>query len=123
MAENEKTLEKPPPVEAGKKKKETKTDGVFLPVLLEFTFTFSVILLILLFLTMISVSVLTGTSLLNTVIRTSVTMLIIGSLLILISRQVSSEVLNANNVQEKKTDPSQFEELKGIEPKSSSEAQ
>jgi len=117
MADNENLPEKPVSVEAGKDKKKKEkekgkeTEGVFLPVLVEFTFTFSVIVLVLLFLTMISVSLLTGTKLLDIVIRTSVTMLVIGVLLMLITRQISSDVLNASVVQATEAIQKQSDEL------------
>ena len=111
MADNEKSSERQVSTEAGKDKKKKETDGIFLPILVEFTFTFSVIILILLFLTIIGVSLLTGAKLLDIVIRTSVTMLIIGGLLILISSQICSDVLTASIVQEEQSDPQQFEEL------------
>lgn len=81
MADIEKPSEQKPPAEAGKEKikKEKETEGVFLPVLVEFTFTFSAIILVLLFLTIIGVSLLTGTKLLDIIIRTSVTMLVVES--------------------------------------------
>ena len=66
------------------KKKENVTDTFFLPVLVEFSYTFSVIILILLFLTVVSVSVLTGTKLIDIFFRTTVSMLVVGGLLLMI---------------------------------------
>lgn len=83
-----------------KEKKVKETDGVFLPVLVEFTFAISAIVLSILFLTVISISLLTGAKLLDIVIRTSVTILLIGGLLILISRQISLDVVNSTIAQE-----------------------
>jgi hypothetical protein len=83
-----------------KEKKPSQVDGVQLPVLVELTYSVSVILLIFVSLAVITVSVLTGVSLLNLVIRTSVTILALGSLLILISSQVSSGVLQASLVEQ-----------------------
>jgi hypothetical protein len=107
------------------KKKKEETNDVHLPVLVEFTYTFSSIILILLFLTMVSISFLTGATLLDTVIRTSITMLIIGGLLIYISRQISSGILTANIVQNEKSSEQQSEEMMhdGIENHTPSEVQ
>ncbi len=107
MAEIEKIPEQPAPAKpvpakpVKEKKKKIVSDGVFLPVLVEFTYTFSVIILILLFLTVLGVSILTGTKLLDIVIRTSVSMMVVGSLLLMISRQVSMDVISASIVEKK----------------------
>jgi hypothetical protein len=119
MADNENSPDQKSPskVVKEKKKKERETEGLFLPLLVEFTFTFSAILLILLFLTIISVSLLTGTKLLDIVIRTSVAMLVIGGLLMLISHQISLDVLNVNNVKEEAV------QIQSEEPKASEEVE
>jgi hypothetical protein len=97
------TSEKPVKADAKKSAKKAKQpkqpkrdDGMYLPVLVEFTFTSSVIFLILVFLAMAAVSWLTGTSLLDFVLRTSAAMGVLGSLLMVVSRQVSTGVLNAS---------------------------
>ncbi len=77
-------------------KKNKSPNGVHLPVLVEFIFTFSVILLSVLFLAMSIVAWVTHTSLIDFVLRTGVSVLVQGSLLILISRQVSTGVLKAS---------------------------
>ncbi len=98
---NETPAEKSEAIKKESKKKEApQTDGVILPVLVEFTFTVSVIILAILFTTVVGVSLLTGAKLLDIVIRTSATMLVVGGLLILISRQISVDVLNAARLQE-----------------------
>ena len=107
MAESEKKSEQQltaKPVKAKpvkEKKKKVVSDGVFLPVLVEFTYTFSVIILILLFLSVVSVSILTGTKLLDIVVRTSVSMMVVGSLLLMLSRQVSMDVISASILEKK----------------------
>ena len=95
-----------------KKKKEKKpapADGVQLPVLVELTYSVSVILLIFVSLAMIATSVLTGASLLNILLRTSVAILVMGSLLILISSQVSSGLLQASLVEQEEFQKAQNE--------------
>jgi hypothetical protein len=127
MADHENSSEPKVSAEIVKDKKKTKTkvetEGVFLPVLIEFTFTFSAIVLILLFLTVVSICLLTGATLLDIVIRTSVTMLVIGGLLILISRQISSDVLTASLVLEEEQVLPSSENFEGIEEFSPSEVQ
>lgn len=104
------TLKKAPKPRKEKKPKAPKTDGVQLPVLVEFTYTISIILLILLGLAMIVISFLTGASLLNLVLRTSVAILVMGSLLMLIASQVSSGVLQASLVEQE-----EFQKAQGAE--------
>lgn len=107
MAEIEKNPEQPAPAKpvpakrVKEKKKQVVSDGVFLPVLVEFTYTFSVIILIFLFLTVLGVSILTGTKLLDIVVRTSVSMMVVGSLLLMLSRQVSMDVISASILEKK----------------------
>ena len=107
MADNNNSSEQQVSAEAGKDEK--GSDGIILPVLVEFAFTFSVILLILLFLTIIIISLLTGTKLFDIVIRTGVTMLVIGGLLVFISRQLFLGVSNARFEYEE-SDQQQYEE-------------
>jgi hypothetical protein len=99
----EQTPEKPvkadakKPVKKAKQPKQPKQDdGMYLPVLVEFTFTSSVIFLTLVFLAMAAVSWLTGASLLDFVLRTSAAMGVLGGLLMVVSRQVSAGVLSAS---------------------------
>jgi hypothetical protein len=95
MADNEISLDRQSPVEAeipavaGKKKK----DDARFPVLIEFTITLCAIILVIVFLTIVVMSFLTGATLLDFVIRTSISILILGSLLTLIARQISSGML------------------------------
>lgn len=97
MAENELPLERQDPaknakkakkVEKPKAKKEKNTAHA--PLLVEFTVTLSVIILVMVFFTIVGVSLMTGTSLLDFVIRTSISLLILGSLLFLIAHQIAS---------------------------------
>ncbi len=71
-----------------------KSPRAYLPVLVEFSFTFSVVFLILVFLTLTVVSVLSRTPLLEYVLRTSVSMVVLGGLLVLFSRQVSTGMMS-----------------------------
>jgi len=124
MAEIEKIPEQPAPAKPVKakpvkeKKKKVVSDGVFLPVLVEFTYTFSVIILILLFLSVVSVSLLTGTKLLDIVIRTSVSMTVVGSLLLMLSRQVSMDVISASILEKKEKEEKLEKELQSEQEKS-----
>jgi len=110
MAENENSSdESQVSADAGnnKKKKEKKkeTNDLFLPALVEFMFTFSAIILVLLFLTIVGTLLITRATLLDIIIRTGGAMLVIGGLLMLISRQVFLDVMNTRNVVEENLDP------------------
>ena len=124
MAEIEKIPEQPAPAKPVKakpvkeKKKKVVSDGVFLPVLVEFTYTFSVIILILLFLSVVSVSILTGTKLLDIVVRTSVSMTVVGSLLLMLSRQVSMDVISASILEKKEKEEKLEKEMQSEQEKS-----
>lgn len=89
--------EAPPAKPVKQKKKETET--VTLPVLIEFIFTFVAIFLILVFLTMVIVAWLTQVTLFDFVLRTSVAILALGSLLLLLARQVATDVFRANQAE------------------------
>lgn len=120
-AESKKLVAKPPKV----RKKEKEVESVRLPFLVEFTYTISTILLILFGLTVIGISFITGASLLNLVIRTSVAILVMGSLLMLISSQISSGVLSAILLEQEENDKSKSEESENaakIEDQSTGEA-
>jgi hypothetical protein len=97
---------------AKKVKPQKQDDGMYLPVLVEFTFTSSVVFLILVFLAMVVVSWLTGTSLLDFAFRSSVALGALGGLLMVVSRQVSTDVLSASLAEiEEKMRQSASEEL------------
>lgn len=104
MTDNEISLDRQIPVEAkkpaveGKKKKE----DVRLPLLVEFTITLCVIILVIVFLTIVVMSALKGSTLLDFVMRTSISILIIGILLTLIARQISSSMLISTVPEEQK---------------------
>jgi hypothetical protein len=95
---------------AKKEKKQKVVDGVQLPVLVEFTHTVSAIFLVFVGVGMILISFLTGASLINLVLRTSVALLVIGSLLLLITSQVSSGLLQASLAEQEEAQKSQTEE-------------
>lgn len=85
---------------SGKVRKTKKEDdGVRLPVLIEFTYTIAMLLLLFLGLTVIVTAILSGANLLTLIIRTSVTLLLMGGLLMLIFSQVSSGMLFASLVE------------------------
>lgn len=106
-AEAEKPAKKVKQPKLPKQPKQPKQDdGLYLPVLAELTYTSSVIFLILVFLAMAVVSWLTGTGPLDFVLRTSVAMAVLGSLLLVVSRQVSAGVLSVSQaeIEEKRRD-------------------
>ena len=85
---------------SGKVRKTKKEDdGVRLPVLIEFTYTIAMLLLLFLGLTVIVTAILSGANLLTLLIRTGVTLLLMGGLLMLIFSQVSSVMLFASLVE------------------------
>jgi hypothetical protein len=123
MANNDNSSNPKPAAETGKDKKKTQTEGIILPVLVEFTYTVSAILLVLLFLVIITISLLTGTKLLDIIIRTCVAVLAIGILLVLISRQVSSGMMgDIVIVQKKQINQQPSDEFEGNEKHTSSGA-
>lgn len=101
------------PAKIRKVKKED--DGVRLPFLVEFTYSISTILLLFLGLSMAVVSFITGANLLNLVLRTSVAVLVMGSLLMLISSQISSGVLTASLAEQKEAREVKSEETESAE--------
>ena len=108
MADKENSPEKQSPAEAGKGK-------VVLPVLVEFTITISVIVLIVLFFAVTGISLLTGAKLLDIVLRTGVTLLVIGVLLMLISRQIFTDVLNPGSFKQERGNRSEVDQAEGME--------
>lgn len=127
MTENENPTEQQETADknATKAKKKDETDGFHLPVLVEFTYTFSVVFLVFVFLAMASISWITGTTLVDFMLRTSTAVLVLGGLLITVSRQVATGVFNASivdlidvkkNPSSKKTEnPEEMERPKGSE--------
>jgi hypothetical protein len=103
------------PAKAKKEKKQKPVDAVQLPVLVELTHTVSTILLIFVGVSMAMISLLTGASLLNLVLRTSVALLVIGSLLAMISSQVSSGLLQASLIEQEEAQKSQIEKAEAPE--------
>ena len=117
--EDSKNPETPPapetPAKPRKEKKKTQADDIQLPVLVELTYSISIILLIFVGLAVIVVSVLTGASLLNIILRTSASMLSMGSLVVLIFHQVSTGVLQASLVEQEEAQKAHSEESENHE--------
>lgn len=109
MAENEKPPEQQPPAAAAKVEKPAKppkapkkpkaNEGLYLPVLAEFVISFAIIFLVVVFLAMSTASWWSGATLLDFVLRTGAALLVLGSLLVLVSRQVTKGVLNASQAE------------------------
>ena len=131
MADKTKSPEPQLPAENGKKaakvkkqkqvKPKAEADAVRLPVLVELTITLCAIFLVIVFFTMIGVSVVAGAKLLDLVVRTSISILIIGFLLILIARQVSMGMISASLAVEEEAQQKQSEEKNDLETQSPSE--
>lgn len=131
MADKTKSPEPQLPAETGKKaakvkkqkqvKPKAEAEAVRLPVLVELTITLCVIFLVIVFFTMIGVSLVAGAKLLDLVIRTSISILIIGFLLILIARQVSMGMISASLAVEEEAQQKQPEEKNDLETQSPSE--
>lgn len=92
MADNEIPLDRQDPAEPVKKAEKPKkeTERMRLPLLIEFTVMVCAIFLVLVFFTIVGISVLTGANLLDFVTRTSISIAVIGSLLVIIARQIST---------------------------------
>ena len=131
MADKTKSPEPQLPAETGKKaakvkkqkqvKPKAEADAVRLPVLVELTITLCAIFLVIVFFIMIGVSVVAGAKLFDLVIRTSISILIIGFLLILIARQVSMGMISASLAVEEEAQQKQSEEKNDLETQSPSE--
>ena len=94
-----------------KPKKEKKApSGTRLPFLVEFVYTISILILIVLALMIIVTSILTGASLLALVLRTAVAIVVMGSLLMFISSQISSGLLFAMKVEQEEAQKASEEE-------------
>jgi len=78
---------------ASKNKK--NVDGAQLPALVEFVYSISAIIVILVSLIVAVISFLSGSSLMDLVIRTGVSILVTGVIFMLIAWQISSDVLKA----------------------------
>jgi hypothetical protein len=91
---------------AGKDKQEKEPKKSSLPVLAEFTITVCTIILVIIFFTIVVISVLTGTSLVTFVFRTSISMLVIGGLLVFIARQIIQGMIKAGMIKNDKSDSS-----------------
>ena len=100
MADQENSTEQPE--ETGKKatKAKKEPEGGYLPVLVELTFTLSAILIVVVFLTVVGISIYNGASLLDTVIRTGVSLLVLGMLIIPLVRQIAIGVMTPGSAKE-----------------------
>ena len=87
---------------AEKAKKESK--DISLPVLAEFTITACVIILVFVFFTVVGVSLLTGANLAAFVLRTSLSTLVVGLLLVLIAREIIQGMIKAGMITNDKSD-------------------
>ena len=109
MTENEKPPEQQPPAEAARPEKKAKppkppkqpkkAGGRPLPTLVEVTYTVAVALLVLVFLAMFLISWLTDATLRDFVLRTSAALAVLGSLLLVMFRQVTAGVLSAGQAE------------------------
>lgn len=120
--------EKEKKVKVKKEKKEKKarapkvSNDISLPILVEFTYTTAVIIMMVLFLAVIGVSVFTGATLVDTLIRTTVTMVLVGSLLLILTRMVSRNALDESIVEFKKLVEEEEEKRKAELEKSAQES-
>lgn len=105
-SENEEMVKSKRPRSSKKK----ETDDLRLPLLVELTFTISVLFIILVSLSVLITSIVSGANLLHLVLRTGVTLLVLGSLVTLISSQISSGMLAASRA-EKETFESSLAEV------------
>jgi hypothetical protein len=109
VADNEISLDRQVPVVAEKQadKPKKEKDGAHPPLLIEFIVTVSVIFLVLVFLTIVGISLVTGASLLAFMIRTSISILVIGIILTIIVRQIYFGMLPTEIVAEESPEQKQ----------------
>lgn len=100
----EKPAETGKPVKAPKAPKPAKKDDVHLPVLVEFTVLVAIFIIVLVFFTVAGVSILTGATLLDFVVRTSITLLVIGVPVVFLAQQVTSGLTVSDVLSEEKPD-------------------
>lgn len=86
-----------------------QSDDIRLPFLLELTYTLSTIILILLALAIMVTSFLAGASIFTIVLRTGVAVTVVGSLLMLISSQISSGLLFSVKIEQEEEQRKQEE--------------
>lgn len=96
MADKEISLDRQDSADTGKQAENPKAESTHAPLLIEFSVTVSVIFLVLVFLTVVGISLFTGATLLDFILRTGVTISIIGLLLVTIIRQISSGMAAVN---------------------------
>ena len=107
MADKEVSLDQQAPAEDKKRADTSKKDEVHPPLLIEFMVTLSAIVLVVVFLVIVGISLVTRATLLDFVIRTSISILIIGGLLVIITRQISSGMSAAG----KENQPNEADEI------------
>ena len=109
MAKAENSEGKKPAIEIEKKadKAPKAGDTSYLPPLLEFSFSFSSVFVVIVFLVIITSLLLNGANPLDMVIRTGVSLLVLGGLLVLINRQIIFGFSNpqSNKPNDSKTNP------------------
>ncbi len=90
MAKAENSEDKKPAIEIEKKTAKAQKDGdtSYLPPLLEFAFSFSSVFVVVVFLVIVTSLLLNGANPLDMVLRTGVSLLVLGGLLVLINRQI-----------------------------------
>ncbi len=93
------------PAEAAKPKKEKKQpSGTRLPFLVEFTYSISTLLLIFLAMAVLITSYLAGANLFFMILRTGVAVTALGSLLVVIAKQISSGLLFAARIEQEEAE-------------------
>jgi len=100
MSDQENSLEQPEETGSKVTKAKKAPEGGYLPVLVELTFTLSAILIVAVFLTVVGISIYNGASLLDTIIRTGASLLILGVLLIPLARQIAIGVMTPGSAME-----------------------
>jgi hypothetical protein len=111
VADNEILLDRKKSAEVEEVKAKKKPDGASLPLLVEFTITLCIIIVVIVFLTIVVNSILTGVTLLDFVFHTSVSILVIGGLLTLIARQITSGMLSASTLVEEPSEELEISDL------------
>ncbi len=93
------------PTAAAKPKNEKKQpSGTRLPFLVEFTYSISTLLLIFLALAVLITSYLAGANLFFMILRTGVAVTVLGSLLVVIAKQISSGLLFAVRIEQEEAE-------------------
>ena len=110
VADNDILLDRQPSADVEVEKKAgKKAESVRLPLLAEFTITLSAIIVVIVFLTIVVNSLLRGVTLMDFVIRTSISILVVGGLLTLIARQITSGLLSTGEAPKNQEIPEDLE--------------